>query len=93
MFPGAKSFTNLRNIDGELYHTFQTATRVLGFLADATEWSAAMTEASLSQIPTSLRKLFCILIALSGVSPCASTKSKVPDEKVILRLLGHRVEL
>lgn len=65
--PGIKSFENLRIVNGQIYKSFQEAARNMGPLADDTEWSAAMTEAALTQSPSSLRKLFCILIAFSGV--------------------------
>ena len=66
--PGAKSFEDLRIVNGQLYNSFQAAARAMGLLADDTEWSAAMTEAALTRSSSSLRKLFCILVAFSGVS-------------------------
>ncbi|GAN11858.1 hypothetical protein MAM1_1133d11475 [Mucor ambiguus] len=66
--PGAKSFADLRTVDGVVHNTFQAAACGLGLLAEDNEWSAAMTEAALTQPPSALRQLFCILVAFSGVS-------------------------
>ncbi|CEP09527.1 hypothetical protein, partial, partial [Parasitella parasitica] len=65
--PGAISFEDLRTFEGQLYSSFQAAARARGLLADDSEWSAAMTEAALFQSASSLRKIFCILIAFSGL--------------------------
>ncbi|CEP14371.1 hypothetical protein [Parasitella parasitica] len=56
--PGAKSLPDFRTINGEVLNTFQSAARSTVLLADDTEWSAAMTEAALTQMPSSLRQLF-----------------------------------
>ncbi|KAL7321303.1 hypothetical protein PS15m_001088 [Mucor circinelloides] len=41
----------------------------MGLLADDNQWNATMTtEASLTQSPASLRKLFCNLVVFSNVS-------------------------
>jgi hypothetical protein len=66
--PGATSFEDIRTFEGEVFPTFQAAARARGLLQDDTEWSAAMTEAAVFQPASSLRKLFCILIAFSNVS-------------------------
>ncbi|KAL7322346.1 hypothetical protein PS15p_212248 [Mucor circinelloides] len=66
--PGATSFEDIRSFEGQVYPTFRAAARARGLLQDDTEWSAALTEAALSQPASALRKLFCILIAFSQVS-------------------------
>lgn len=64
---GATSFVYIRSFEDQVYPTFQAAARARDLLQDDTEWSAAMTEAALSQSASALRKLFCILIAFSQV--------------------------
>ncbi|CEP12471.1 hypothetical protein, partial, partial [Parasitella parasitica] len=64
--PGATSFQDLRTYNGEIYHSFQATARAMGLLEDDNEWSATLTEASLTMHPRSLRQLFCILLAFSG---------------------------
>ncbi|CEP10635.1 hypothetical protein [Parasitella parasitica] len=66
--PGATSFQDLRTFEGQVHNSFRAAARTRGLLGDDNEWSAAMTEAALSQHPSALRQLFCILVAFSGVS-------------------------
>jgi hypothetical protein len=56
------SFEDLRTINGIVYPTFEDACVELGFLASDVEWDKCMKEATLCQLPRSLRNLFCIIL-------------------------------
>ena len=59
--PGATSFEDLRTVNGKTEDSFQEACKVMGLLADDTEWDAALTEASAFQMPKQLRALFATI--------------------------------
>ena len=58
---GPTSFQDLRTVDGRLL-TYREACMARGLLRDDTHLHAAMEEASVSQSPESLRKLFAIIL-------------------------------
>ncbi|KAG2194274.1 hypothetical protein INT47_009684 [Mucor saturninus] len=65
---GATSFADIRTVNGHLYESNQAACRALGLLLDDNEWSACMEEAASYQIPSSLRRLFAVLLVFCEVS-------------------------
>ena len=65
---GATCFADLKVHNSQTYPTFQATARAMGLLTDDNEWSATMMEATLSQPPRSLRRLFCILLAFCEIS-------------------------
>ena len=67
---GAKSFDELKNVNGVQYMTFSEACLALGLIDDDEEWSRAMQEAVSLMIPGSIRLLFVrILIHCQPVHP------------------------
>ena len=65
---GATCFADLKVHNGQTYPTFQATARAMDLLTNDNEWSATMTEATLSQPPRFLRRLFCILLAFCEIS-------------------------
>ena len=59
---GAKSFEDLRSIDGIIYSSFKDACNALGLLSDDTEWHNTLVEAAIFQMPAQLRRLFAIIL-------------------------------
>ena len=59
---GAKSFVELRTVNGVVQETFQAACRALGLLQDDRQWHYCLAEASLYQVSHELRNLFVIII-------------------------------
>lgn len=66
--PGATCFEDIRTVEGQVYPTFLSAARAMGLLSDNREWSSALTEAATSNSPSSLRRLFCIMLAFCECS-------------------------
>lgn len=52
---GAKSFEDVRTVDGVLYDTYQAASRAKGLLADDEQWDTCLQESDAFQSPTMLR--------------------------------------
>nr|AAQ56555.1 hypothetical protein OSJNBa0070J19.12 [Oryza sativa Japonica Group] len=65
---GAKSYSDLRTIEGHVYPTFQAACQALGLLGDDREWSFAMTDATHWALPYQLRELFVTLLLFCDVT-------------------------
>ena len=67
---GAKSFVDLRTVDGVIYPSFVATCLALGLIEDDEEWRKALQEASLWMMPKSLRQLFVrILIHCQPLHP------------------------
>ena len=66
--PGARSYEELRTIDGELCESFRTACIQLHLLADDTEYANAIQEASQFQMPRQLRMMFATICAYCQLS-------------------------
>lgn len=60
--PGATSYKDLRTYDGVEYHTFQEACRARGYLQDDAEWDRCLLEATRTQMASSIRYLFGIIL-------------------------------
>jgi hypothetical protein len=65
---GAKSYFNLRTVEGRLYPTFQDACQALGLLGDDRQWSYAITNASHWALPHQLRELFVTILNFCHVA-------------------------
>ncbi|KAG2192401.1 hypothetical protein INT47_012468 [Mucor saturninus] len=65
---GATSFQNIRTVNGHQYDTNQAACRALNLLMDDNEWKDCIEEAITYQIPSSLRRLFAILLVFCTIS-------------------------
>lgn len=61
--PGARSYDDLRTVNGELLESFRDACIQLHLLADDTEYANAMNEASQFQMPRQLRNMFATICA------------------------------
>ncbi|CAN6372728.1 unnamed protein product [Urochloa humidicola] len=64
---GAKSYSDIRTVEGVKYPTFQAACQALGLLGDDREWSYAMTDAARWALPYQLRELFVTLLLFCNV--------------------------
>jgi hypothetical protein len=60
---GATSFTDLRTVYGVEYATYQEAAMALGILEHDNQWRLCLEEAAAFQNASSLRDLFCVIIA------------------------------
>ena len=59
---GAKSFQDLRTVEGKIYVTFKEACNAFGLLSDDSEWHNTLVEAAIFQMPKQLRRLFAIIL-------------------------------
>lgn len=59
---GPTSFEALRTIDGEVCETYREACQRLGLTENDAHWTMALTEATVSKKPRSLRYLFAIIL-------------------------------
>jgi len=59
---GAKSFKDLKTVDGKLYETFKEACGAHGFIFDDTVYFKSLHEASTFQMPQQLREFFTNLL-------------------------------
>jgi hypothetical protein len=59
--PGAKSFTDLKTLDGAVAPTFQDACKLRNLLTDDTQWEQTLNEAATFQMPFQMRKLFAVI--------------------------------
>jgi hypothetical protein len=59
---GAKSFSDLRTVDGECCATFREACVRRGLLQDDREWRQCLRDASSTQTGLQMRCLFCIIL-------------------------------
>ena len=66
--PGARTYEELRTVNGTLHETYQNAARAMGLLNDDSEWTKCMQEAVLLKMPGQLRKLFAYLLICCTVS-------------------------
>ena len=66
---GAKSFSDVRTVEGHRYPTFQDACQALGLLGDDREWSFAMSDAAHWAFPYQLRELFVTLLFCNVANP------------------------
>lgn len=60
--PGAKNFKDLRTINGRLCETFKEVCKELGLLEDDSEWENCLSEASLIQSGSQLRRLLVTIL-------------------------------
>jgi len=67
IFRGAKSFDDLKIIDGTKYATFGEACMTLGLVADNSEWDDTLNEASTWATGAQLRSMFCSLLMYNEV--------------------------
>lgn len=69
---GAKSFADLKTVNGEEHETFRAACMEWGIIGDDSEWDAALREAAEVAMPRQIRELFVTLLtACSVVSPAS----------------------
>ena len=59
---GAKSWEEIRSVNGHVCPTIKEACVLRGLLQDDREWHLCMAEASLTQTPSSLRCLFAMIL-------------------------------
>ncbi|XP_057290909.1 uncharacterized protein LOC130613606 [Hydractinia symbiolongicarpus] len=59
---GAKSYEDLRTVDGNVAETFRETCLLGGLLQDDTEWNNTLEEAVNFQMPRQLRQLFAIIL-------------------------------
>ena len=59
---GAKSFEDLRTVNGILYNTYKEAAKAMGLLDTDDEWDRCLAEAVIFQKPGKLRQLFVQLL-------------------------------
>ncbi|XP_073827769.1 uncharacterized protein [Musca autumnalis] len=69
---GPSSFSDLKNINGVLHPTFQSACLALGLLEDDNQWNKTLEEAAISHHPHKLRELFSIILVFCHVSNAKS---------------------
>ena len=60
---GATSFTDLRTVYGVEYAIYQEVVMALGILEHDNQWRLCLKEAATFQNASSLRALFCVIIA------------------------------
>lgn len=65
---GAKSFAELRTVNGTVYGTFKEACAALGLLQNNNEWHEALTENAHTAFPKQLRQLFVHILSNCQVS-------------------------
>jgi hypothetical protein len=65
---GPSSFQDLKTVDGFVCETYREACEKRGLLEHDQHWENTMAEASESQMPKSLRHLFCIILTTCKVS-------------------------
>nr|XP_047142420.1 uncharacterized protein LOC100202479 [Hydra vulgaris] len=61
---GAKSWEDLRTVNGIVLETFREACVFNGLLQDDTEWQNTLSEAVLTRMPKQIRQLFSIILAI-----------------------------
>jgi hypothetical protein len=60
--PGATSYENLRTVNGVIQPTFREAAEKMGLIEQDNTLDECMTEATLFQMPSSLRRLFATIL-------------------------------
>ncbi|CAD6210906.1 unnamed protein product [Miscanthus lutarioriparius] len=65
---GARCYSDLRNVAGHHYPTFQATCEALGLLGDDREWSHAMTDAAHWALPYQLCQLFVTMLLFCQVA-------------------------
>lgn len=65
---GARSYSEIRIVEGQRYPTFQAACQALGLLGDDREWSSAIVDAAHWALPYQLRELFVTLLLFCNVT-------------------------
>ena len=63
---GASSYEALRTVDGEVCATFREACDHLGLLDDDAEWRRCLAQATETEVPSLLRRLFVYIVAENG---------------------------
>ena len=66
--PGARSYEDLRTVNGVLHSTFKEAALASGFIQDDNEYDQCLEEAVRSAMPSQLRVLFAYIICYCEVS-------------------------
>ena len=59
---GAKGFTWLRTVDGQVCDTFHAAAVLLGLAEDDREWDRALAESANCRSPVAMRLLFVVIL-------------------------------
>ena len=59
---GKTSFDHLKTVNGIEQESYQEVCRILGLLQDDQEWDEALTEGSLTRMPSTLRELFVTIV-------------------------------
>jgi ATP-dependent DNA helicase PIF1 len=62
---GARSFKELRTVKDVEYHTFREAAEALGLIDGDNSWDDALKEATIWAMPSSIRRLFAIILVFS----------------------------
>ena len=65
---GSTSFADLRTVDGVVCTSYKEACKRRGLLENDDHWHSALAEASLSQMPRSLRDMFAVMIHMCIVT-------------------------
>jgi len=65
---GAKSFEDLRTVNGTVFATFKEAAKDMGLLATDEVWDVTMREASISLMPSKLRDMFGTICGFNVLS-------------------------
>ena len=59
---GKISFEDLRTVDGQALESYQEVCQSLGLLQDDKEWDQALTEGTVTKMPSALRELFTTIL-------------------------------
>ncbi|PIO67752.1 hypothetical protein TELCIR_10491 [Teladorsagia circumcincta] len=65
---GAKTFDDLRTVDGNLHATFKEAAKALGLMHDDSHYESCLSEAVEFRMPQELRSLFSSLLCFCDVT-------------------------
>ncbi|PKA52796.1 hypothetical protein AXF42_Ash001777 [Apostasia shenzhenica] len=65
---GAKSFDELKTVEGVAYNTFKDTCIAHGLLQDDNEWQLALTEANYWALAFQLRNLFCEILMFCEIT-------------------------
>ncbi|XP_052154680.1 uncharacterized protein LOC127772754 [Oryza glaberrima] len=65
---GARSYSEIRTIEGQQYPTFQAACQAPGLLGDDREWLSAIVDAAHWALPYQLHELFVTLLLFCNVT-------------------------
>jgi ATP-dependent DNA helicase PIF1 len=80
---GARSFDEIRTVDGVVHNSYKEACTARGLLEDDTEWDKVLTQAAEFALPHQLRQLFSALLQF-----CVLKK----PEELWIRHKGHMLD-